>query len=122
MTDQTTYTVTAVLNPGSETSALLRVVSVLHGRHTVVHRLTFDSDRTQGPTVTARVSLTNAGWTTLQRSLDRIVEVLQVVGSVTQEGQRQGQPPLHRAVDQQSGRFTTGLPFPHPDIALNRTP
>lgn len=83
MPDQpTTYTVTSRLAPGSETAALLRVMSVFHSRRAVVHRLSFDSDSNQGPTVTARVSLTNAPWATLQHSLHRLVEVVQVMGVV----------------------------------------
>lgn len=97
MTDpQTIYTVTAILNPAADTSSLLRVVSVLHGRHTIIHRLTFDTDQAQGPTVTTRISLTNAGWVTLQHSLRRIVDVLEVVAVVdpVQSSSRENGPVL----------------------------
>jgi hypothetical protein len=87
MADQaTTYTVTSRLAPGSETAALYRVMSVFHSRQAVVHRLTFDSASIHGPTVTARVSLTNAPWTTLQQSLHRLVEVAQVMGAIDTRG------------------------------------
>lgn len=93
----TTYTVTSRLAPGSETAALLRVMSVLHSRHAVVHRLTFDSDSAQGPTVTARLSLTNAPLATLQQSLSRLVEVVQVMGAFDAQRVDPDEASPHRA-------------------------
>lgn len=73
----TTYRVSAQLAPGAGTAALLRVVSVLHARCCAVRDLAYDTDPERGAArVTARVTLRNAGALTLQRSLDRHVEVV----------------------------------------------
>jgi hypothetical protein len=73
-TETTDVLVTATLVPHAGTAALLRVVSVLHSRRTTVHELTFETG--EATRVLARVSLGAADAATLQRSLDRSVEVL----------------------------------------------
>lgn len=76
-----TYSLTARLAPRSGTSALLRIVSILNGRCANVRRLTFDTEHAVGAVgavVTAQVTLTNAGLATLQESLRRPIEVLEV--------------------------------------------
>jgi hypothetical protein len=70
------YTLSADLVPGATTAALLRVVSVLHSRCAEVRQLAFDSGAEGTSRVTAEVTLTNAGPSTLQASLARNVEVL----------------------------------------------
>jgi hypothetical protein len=70
--------VTAHLQPRSHTAALLRVVSILHSRGTEVHRLTFETRDDGATTMTALVTLGNAGETTLRASLLRPLEVVDV--------------------------------------------
>jgi hypothetical protein len=70
------YTLSADLVPGATTAALLRVVSVLHGRCAEVRQLAFHSGAEGASRVTAEVTLSNAGSQTLQASLARNVEVL----------------------------------------------
>lgn len=84
MSDSTTYLVTARLAPRSDTAALLRIISILHSRCANVRHLTYDIEDEGGATLTARVTLSNAGWLTLQESLRRPVEVLDVVTDVDQ--------------------------------------
>lgn len=72
-------TFTARLQPRSDTSALLRLVSILHSRGTEVHALCFETRDGSVATMTARVTLGNVGWTTLRASLLRPMEVIDVV-------------------------------------------
>jgi hypothetical protein len=75
-----TYTATVTLACRDSTTALLRLVSILHRRGAVVDDLRFHSSAGQAATVTAQVSLGNTGWWTLQQSLQGLVEVVDVVG------------------------------------------
>jgi hypothetical protein len=74
--ETTTYAVTVRMAPQSDTTTLLRVVSILHSRRSTVHQMDFDADQPTGPLLTAQVSLTNAGRVTLQESLRRAADVL----------------------------------------------
>lgn len=73
-----TYTATVTLACSEGTTALLRLVSILHRRGAVVDQLSFRSGVGQAATVTAQVALGNTGWWTLQQSLQGLVEVVDV--------------------------------------------
>lgn len=79
MSDVSTHSLTARLGPNSGTAELLRIVSILHSRCTTVSQLTFDTEHAAGAMVTAQVILSDARWSTLQESLLRPVEVLEVI-------------------------------------------
>lgn len=70
--------VTIRLCPGADTATLLRVVSILHGRGTLVRRLRFDADGPQGPTITAEICVRNVGLASVGAALTRSVEVSEV--------------------------------------------
>ena len=82
MDELAAYTVSARLTPRSDTATLLRIVSILHSRGATVRQLAFDADDPNGATVTAQVTLSNAGWVTLLESLRRPVDVTEVFGGV----------------------------------------
>ncbi len=67
----------AELVPDAGTAALLRVVSVLHARCSSVRGLSYETVP-GAARLTALVTVLNAGPGTLQRSLERNVEVLRV--------------------------------------------
>ena len=73
------FELNATLVPGSDTAALLRVISILHGRGTLVRELTFRSSDLEGASVTAHVTTRNAGRAHVEASLQRMVEVDRVV-------------------------------------------
>ncbi len=70
--------VTILLCPGADTATLLRVVSILHSRGTLVRRLSFHADGPQGPTVTAEIGVRNASLASVSAALTRSVQVLDV--------------------------------------------
>jgi acetolactate synthase regulatory subunit len=78
MAQHDSYRVTATLVPDAGTPALLRVVSVLHSRGVAVEALRFSTSRDTEVTVTADVRSGNVGPTTLEASLRRVLEVVEV--------------------------------------------
>ena len=72
-----TYQLRAEIAPDAGTAALLRIVSVLHARCSNVRELSYETVP-EAARLTARVTVLNAGAGTLQRSLERNVEVLRV--------------------------------------------
>lgn len=70
--------VTAHLQPRSNTAALMRIVSILHSRGAEVHELAFDTRGGEVATMTALVTLGNVGWKTLRSSLLHPLEVIDV--------------------------------------------
>jgi hypothetical protein len=73
-----TYWVRATLVAESDTAALLRIVSIFHGRKADVSELAYVSDTLGGTTITARVTSGNASRTTLECSLRNALEVVHV--------------------------------------------
>lgn len=72
-----TYQLRAELVPDAGTAALLRIVSVLHARCSSVRELSYETVP-GAARLTARVTVLNASAGTLQRSLERNIEVLRV--------------------------------------------
>lgn len=77
MSDQR-CSVTARLQPRSNTAALMRIVSILHSRGAEVHELAFETRSGDVATITALVTLGNVGWKTLRSSLLHPMEVIDV--------------------------------------------
>lgn len=78
MSDTMTYSMSARLVPEPGTAALLRIVSILHSRCSDVRELTFHAGHARGATLTARVAVGSSGAATLQESIRRAVQVLDV--------------------------------------------
>ena len=78
MENPDTYWVRATLVSDSDTSALLRIVSIIHARHAKVSELAYLTDRLSGTTVTARVTSRTASRTPLVRSLQNALDVVDV--------------------------------------------
>lgn len=76
---KTTYTLRVTLSSVSNTAALLRIVSIMHNRRVDILHLCFSATNADVASMTAVVTLSNISCLTLQESVRRSVEVIEVL-------------------------------------------